>query len=154
MSEKDATGFIVPPPIVCLVCLMAGFGLDYLWPLPLLPRPMQYTVGFMLVVMGFVLFGWALKAFSDSKTSIDHRKPTRAIITGGPFRISRNPVYVSMTICFVGIAVTVDSIWILLMALPTVVILHHFVILREEAFLERKFGAEYLGYKAAVRRWV
>ncbi len=154
MSDKDSPGVLVPPPIVYFVCLMIGLGLDTLWPLPFLAQTLQFAVGFTIIAVSILLFGLVLRVFSKSKTSIDHRKPTTEIITAGPFAYSRNPVYLSMTMLFIGVAVTVDGLWILVMAVPAVVIIHYVVILREEAFLERAFGDEYRRYKATVRRWV
>lgn len=153
-SEKDWSGVIVPPPIVYLVCLVAGLGLDFLWPIPLLPQAIQFGVGFTIIVASFLLVGLAFMKFRRSGTSIDYRKPTTGIIATGPFAYSRNPVYVGMTMLMGGIAIAVDSPWILAMAIPAVLIIHNFVILREEAYLERKFGDDYLRYKAAVRRWI
>ncbi len=144
----------VPPPIVCFGSLMVGLGLDYLWPLPVLPQTIQYAAGFSITALSLLLFGLVLREFSRSKTSIDHRKPTTEIISTGPFAYSRNPVYVSMTMFLFGVATAVDSLWIFLMIIPAVLILHYFVILREEAHLERTFGDDYQRYKMAVRRWV
>ncbi len=153
-SENDWSGIIVPPPIVYLVCLVAGLGLDYFWPIPLLPQAIQFVVGFTIIVSSFLLIGLSLRIFRRSGTPIDYRKSTTGIISTGPFAYSRNPVYVSMTMLMGGIAIAVDSPWILAMAVPAVLIIHNFVILREEAFLERKFGDDYRRYKAAVRRWI
>ncbi len=153
-SEKDWSGVIVPPPIVYLVCLVAGLGLDFFWPIPLLPQAIQFVVGFTIIVSSFLLIGLAFRIFHRSRTPIDYRKPTTEIISTGPFAYSRNPVYVSMTMLMGGIAIAVDSPWVLAMAVPAVLIIHNFVILREEAYLERKFGDDYRRYKAAVRRWI
>lgn len=154
MIGKDVSGVVVPPPVVYLICVMAGLGLDYLWPLPFLPQTIQFAVGFSIIAVSFVVFGLALREFSRSKTAIDPRKPTTAIISTGPFGYSRNPVYVSMTMLVLGIAIAVDSLWIFVMVIPAVVVIQYFVILKEEAYLERKFGDEYERYKSAVRRWV
>ena len=154
MSDKDSSGALAPPPIVYFGCLMVGLGLDYLWQLPFLPQTIQYAFGFTILALSGLLIGWVLREFSKSKTSFDLRKPTTEIISTGPFGYSRNPAYVSLTILIFGIAIAVDSLWIFVMAIPAVLIVHYFVILREEAYLDRKFGDEYQRYKAAVRRWI
>lgn len=100
------------------------------------------------------MFELVLKEFTQSGTSIDHRKPTTEIISTDPFRFSRNPVYVSMAMFLIGTAIAVDSIWVLVMVIPAILLTHHFVILREETYLERKFGDEYQRYKEQVRRWI
>lgn len=152
--EKELSGVPVPPPIIYLVCLLAGLGLDWLWPIPLIPQTVQYAVGAAIIVSSFALFGFSLREFIRSGTRIEHQKPTTTVVATGPFAYSRNPFYISLTMLLVGIAVAVDSPWVMLMAVPAVLVIHRFVIRREEAFLEHKFGDEYLRYKAAVRRWL
>ena len=97
MTNKGLSGTPAPPPIVCFGSLMVGLGLDYLWPLPLLPQTIQYAAGLPIIALSLLLFALVLREFSRSKTSIDHRKPTTEIISTGPFAYSRDPVYVSMT---------------------------------------------------------
>ncbi|MGI9415287.1 MAG: methyltransferase family protein [Hyphomicrobiales bacterium] len=153
-QKKDTAGVLAPPPIIYLVFFVIGLELDYLWPVPLLPKPLQYILGFTIIAASAVLIVWVFQAFSKANTSIDPYKPTTAIISAGPFGFSRNPAYVALTLLFIGSAVAVDSLWIVAMAVPAVLTIHYFVVLREEAYLERKFGDEYRDYKAAVRRWV
>ncbi len=155
MTEaKDTAGVLAPPPLIYLICLLIGIGLDYLWPFPFLPQTIQYIVGFSVIALSAILIVSVFWEFSKAKTDISPYKPTTAIITTGPFGYSRNPAYISLTMLFIGIAIVADSLWILLMAVPAVLIIHQFVILREEAYLERKFSDEYRNYKAAVRRWL
>lgn len=154
MTISDTSSIVIPPPVIYFSCLAVGFVLDYFWPVPLLPQGIQYIVGVTLIAISFLLFAWVLMEFSRSKTSIDHRKPTTEIISTGPFRFSRNPVYLSMSMLLVGIAVSLDSIWVLAMSIPAVLATHYLVILREEAYLKRKFGAEYQQYMDQVRRWI
>jgi len=144
----------LPPPLIFLTCLIIGLGLDYLWPVPVLPPAIQYGAGSGLTVAALSLFGLTFKEFSRTRTSIDHRRPTTAIITTGPFRLTRNPVYASMTMLFIGIATLIDGLWILAMVIPAVVIVQFFVIAKEESFLEREFGDTYRRYRDSVRRWL
>ena len=154
MDNSDKSDVKVPPPLIYLGCLGMGLAVDYFAPLSFLPQDLQYWIGFPTIALSFVLFGFVLREFSRSNTSIDHRKPTSEIISTGPFRHSRNPVYVSMTLFVIGVAIAVDSFWGLLMAIPAVLITHQFVVLREEAYLAHKFGDEYRRYKQNVRRWI
>ena len=153
-QEKDTAGVLAPPPIIYLAFFVIGVELDYLWPLPLLPKPLQYSLGFAIIAASAALIVAVFRAFSKAKTSIDPYKPTTAIISAGPFGHSRNPAYVALTLLFIGSAVAVDGLWIIAMVVPAVLTIHYFVVLREEVYLERKFGAEYLDYKTAVRRWL
>ena len=155
MSEKkDTAGVLAPPPIIYLAFFVIGMELDYLWPVPLLPQPLQYILGAAIIAASALLVFTVFRAFSQAKTSIDPYKPTTAIISTGPFGRSRNPAYIALTLLFIGCAVAVDGLWLLAMVIPAIVTIHYFVVLREEAYLERKFGSEYLDYKAAVRRWI
>ena len=101
------------------------------------------------LIMPFVLL-----RFKEAKTNFDLRKPTTRIITTGPYRFSRNPSYVSLTMLYLGIAIAADSVWVLAGLIPTLVVMHYGVILREEEYLEAKFGEEYLRYKRSVPRWL
>jgi protein-S-isoprenylcysteine O-methyltransferase Ste14 len=91
---------------------------------------------------------------AKAKTAFDVRKPTTEIVTGGVFRMSRNPTYLSMMLGFLGIASLIDSLWLLLLAPLLIVILEKGVIEPEERYLEQAFGEKYLRYKARVRRWI
>ena len=95
-----------------------------------------------------------LLRFKEAKTNFDPRKPTTAIITTGPYRYSRNPSYVSLTVLYLGIAIASDSVWVLAALIPTLLVMHYGVILREEHYLAEKFGEAYLQYKRSVRRWL
>ncbi len=154
VPKQDRHPFVPPPPFVYAGFFLVGLGLDYLWPAPLLSTPVQYVVGFAIVAASLALFGLTLREFAKAETSVDHRKPTTTVITTGPFARSRNPVYVSMTMCFVGAAIAVDGPLVLAMAVPAVAVIHVFVIRREEAYMAQKFGADYDRYTETVRRWI
>ena len=154
MPDSERSSVPVPPPVIVVVSIGVGIGLDQAWPIDFIPEIAQYAVGGAVALASFALFGWTLGAFARAKTSIDHRKPTARIISTGPFGLSRNPVYVSMVMLQLGIGVLVDSIAVFAMAVLTTVVLQRFVILREEAFLRRKFSAEYDQYTTRVRRWL
>ena len=145
--NDDSPGVITIPPVIYLVFLALGVALDFLFPVALLPNLVQYTVGVALLPM-------VLGGFRATGTNLDVRKPTTAIITDGPYRYSRNPAYLSMTLLCAGIGVAADSIWILGLLLPALVVMHYGVIAREERYLEAKFGEECLRYKQSVRRWI
>jgi protein-S-isoprenylcysteine O-methyltransferase Ste14 len=95
-----------------------------------------------------------VRGFKRSETSPKPHKPTRAIVTSGPFRYTRNPIYVSFTLVQLGVALWAASGWILLLLLPVLVTIRYGVIAREEDYLERKFGDEYVSYRRSVRRWL
>lgn len=154
MSERDSSGALAPPPIFFGIALLIGFGLDAVWPHPVLSQSVQYSVGFALIALSVLAALWVIRELRRHKTNLDVNKPTTAIVSSGLFRISRNPIYVSMVILIIGIAAAVDSYWLLISSLPAIAVVHYFVVLREEAYLTRKFGDDYLRYQSRVRRWL
>lgn len=152
-GQNDSPGVITIPPLIYLLFLVPGIVLEMLFPFDLLPNIAQYVVGFVLIATSVVLLPRAFGRFRETGTNVDVRKPTTAIIKDGPYRFSRNPLYLSMTLLNLGIGVASDSVWIVGTLIPALVVMHYGVIFREEAYLERKFGEEYLRYKQSVRRW-
>jgi protein-S-isoprenylcysteine O-methyltransferase Ste14 len=94
------------------------------------------------------------RVLSRAHTPVDPLKPTTALVTEGPFRYSRNPIYVALTLLYVGVALLVNVWWILLLVVPVLLVIRYGVIAREEAYLTRKFGEAYRQYTAQVRRWL
>lgn len=154
MSDGDSEGVRAPPPVIYLSFIVLGIGLQFRWPLNFLPIETRLPLGFVLVVLSLVLFAWAVRTFLAAKTSFDHRKPTTSLISSGPFRFSRNPIYVGMTLFGLGVGVLLDNLWIVLLMLPAAFVIRFFVIAREEDFMQNKFGEDYLRYKSSVRRWI
>ncbi len=153
-AEPDAPGVIAKPPFIYLGFLALGLVLDWLWPYPLLPENLQYALGGALIALGLGLALASIRHFKAAGTNFDTHKPATAILTDGPYRVSRNPIYIGLTAAYAGIGVAADAPWIWVMLLPALVVMHYGVIAREECYLERKFGKEYLDYKASVRRWI
>jgi protein-S-isoprenylcysteine O-methyltransferase Ste14 len=91
---------------------------------------------------------------SRAGTNIDPRQPAVVLVTNGPFRFSRNPLYVALTGLYVGVALLIDGLWTLLLLVPLLVVTQQGIVRREERYLERKFGEEYRTYKIRVRRWI
>ncbi len=153
-STKDAPNVVAIPPLIYAAFLAVGLVLDYLFPIPVLPDPMQYWIGFGIMIPGGFIMPFVLLRFKEAETNFDPRKPTTAIITTGPYRFSRNPSYVSLTMLYLGIAIAADSVWVLAALTPALLVMHYGVILREEEYLAEKFGKAYLQYKRSVRRWL
>ena len=152
MAAKDTAGVIAPPPLIFLAGLVAGFILDHVLASPAL-RP-QVAVGLALLGLGFVLMFLGLHEFQKAGTAYQPYKPTARIITTGPFRFSRNPLYLSLTLICAGFALALGSFWSLALLAPVLIVIRYGVIAREERYLEAKFGDTYLAYKRSVRRWL
>jgi protein-S-isoprenylcysteine O-methyltransferase Ste14 len=145
---------LIRPPLVYLASLVTGALIQLAMPLPFLPRTLTVGLGVSLVVVAMVLFSYSVGKFRAARTPVPARKPTTAIVRTGPYRFSRNPIYLAFSLFQLGIAIWADSVWLLATLVGAVALVHVIVIPREEQYLERRFGAEYLRYKTSVRRWL
>ncbi len=153
-DRKDNPGVIAPPPLIFAIPLVAGVLVGRVFPFQVLPRPFALVVGGALALSAAALMFWAVVSFRQAATPMVPYKPTAAIIASGPFALTRNPVYLAMALLYAGITLLVNTVWPLLL-LPFVLgLVQRGVIEREERYLERKFGDEYLSYKSRVRRWL
>jgi protein-S-isoprenylcysteine O-methyltransferase Ste14 len=151
-NRAETPGVVAPPPLLYAVPLAAGLVAQHYRPQPVLPLLLGRVVGIGLVFLGFIAFV-AIAAFRRAGTSPNLWKPATALVVSGPYRWTRNPMYVGLTLWYLGITAWVNSLWPLL-ALPLALLLMEYgVIRREETYLERQFGEEYRRYKATVRRW-
>lgn len=153
-DTQDHPGVIAKPPIIYGVALVVGLVLQGVSPLPIASSHLQSWVGLVMIALGGLLAYTAVKTFERWKTPKNPAQPTTTIVTSGPYRYSRNPMYLSLTLIFLGLALTVNSGWLILMGVPVLVFMHVGVIFREERYLEDKFGQVYLDYKSSVRRWL
>lgn len=155
-EKRDTAGVVAPPPLIYLSGVSVGWILNYFYPAQIvfLPREAEIVGGVVFVgIAGWIIVA-AFRAFRQAKTNIEPWKPTTAIVSSGVFGFSRNPVYLAMTLLYLGVALLLDSIWILLLIIPVLFLITVGVILREEKYLTEKFGDEYLNYKKRVRRWL
>ena len=146
-----------PPPLLFALAIAGGWAIERKYPLPLsslVPIPVQVVTGWALIVMGFSLMAWGLATFRLARTAVYPNQPARQLVAKGPYRFSRNPMYVGLTIMTTGIGLLADNIW-MLMILPVVLtVISKFVIRREERYLQHAFGASYEDYLKRVRRWI
>jgi protein-S-isoprenylcysteine O-methyltransferase Ste14 len=152
--SEDIAGVIAPPPLIYLAGLIAGFALEAVLPGADLPAWVEWGAGALLVLAGLGLLAWFNTLFSRKGTAVEPWKPTTAIVTTGPYRFTRNPAYLGMALTYVGIAVLSSALWVLVPLPFVIAVIDRGVIAREERYLERRFGEEYLAYRRGVRRWV
>ena len=153
-DNQDNPGINVPPPLIYVVPLILGLLLDRRAHLPFLPRAAARGLGWQLIGGGVVLNGWFLQTIRDADVPIRTDKPVPRLTTEGPFRYTRNPSYLALAMIYAGIAVLRNSAWAILLLPLVLVVIQREVIGREERYLERTFGQQYLDYKGRVRRWV
>jgi protein-S-isoprenylcysteine O-methyltransferase Ste14 len=131
-----------------------GIGLHWLWPLSLPEWEVLEWVSRGLLVPGVVLVVWSLITLFRAGTPAEHSKPTTRLVTTGPFRFSRNPIYVGLTAILLGLSVNWGSPYLIVLSLAFPVVLRRWTVRPEEAYLQREFGEEFSRYRTSVRRWL
>jgi protein-S-isoprenylcysteine O-methyltransferase Ste14 len=155
--SNDRPNVIAFPPLILVITIALGFALQWLMPLGWIVRIDQtwrIGVGAIVAVIGALITIRGARVLAHRGTNISPMLPTLAIATEGIFRWTRNPMYVGGTFLMIGIALIFALDWLLLLLVPSVLILHFGVVMREERYLERKFGDEYRQYKASVPRYL
>jgi protein-S-isoprenylcysteine O-methyltransferase Ste14 len=153
-TASVANAGVVRPPLVVLASLLSGAVLTIAWPLPFFPRVLRLPVGGLLIAMAAGLFSYCVALFRTAGTPVPGNKPTTAIVCTGPYRFSRNPIYLAFFALHLGLAICVDSLWLVATLIATIAVIAVVVVPREERYLTGRFGDEYLEYKAFVRRWL
>ena len=142
------------PPVLLLLFIGLGFAGRWLISAEFLPRAWALPIGLPAVIVSLALFVWAVITMHRAGASIPTGEPTDVIVVRGPYRLSRNPIYLGMVILLLAIGVWANSAWFLVLAVLAAALLNWGVILPEEHYLQSKFGDTYLTYKRQVRRWV
>jgi protein-S-isoprenylcysteine O-methyltransferase Ste14 len=153
-DERENAGVVAPPPLIYLVPLVLGLLLNRKFPIPFLPRGAARALGWPLLGGAMLLMGSFFFTMRRADTPIDPREPVSNLATDGPFRYTRNPAYLSMAMLYAGISSLANALPAIVLLPAALFVVQRGVIEREERYLERKFGQEYLRYKAQVRRWV
>jgi protein-S-isoprenylcysteine O-methyltransferase Ste14 len=157
MQTKDGANVRIPPPFLPLLTVLVGVGLNFIWPLAVgasLPVWIRIVLGAILVAAGFGLAVGAMKRFIATGQRPEPWETTPEIVESGPFRFTRNPMYVGMVLFCVAIGVMLANGWILILSPLCALGIQYVAIRHEEAYLEQKFGEQYLAYKRNVRRWL
>ncbi len=152
-DDQDNPGIRVPPPLVYLLALLLGLLLNRRFHVPFLSRGVARVLGWPLVGGAMALATWFARTMRGADTTLRIDKPVSSLVQNGPFRYSRNPGYLSLTMLYAGIAILRNALWAILF-LPLLLVTQRELIEREERYLERTFGEEYLAYETRVRRWV
>ena len=156
-SRSDHPGVIAPPPLIYFGFLLLGWVLDEQVLHLAFPFELTMTVkviAVVLIVAGMGLEAWSGGLFKKVGTNVVPWSPSTALVFDGPYRFSRNPMYVGFTLVYLGLALGLQSPSAVILLIPCLALMTWGVILREERYLEARFGKPYLDYKGRVRRWL
>ncbi|HJT54985.1 MAG TPA: isoprenylcysteine carboxylmethyltransferase family protein [Ktedonobacteraceae bacterium] len=155
MNElPDNPGVIAPPPLIYAGPLAVALLLNLKFPMRFLPRKAAPILGLTLIAVSLTLVSRAFQRMTRAGTNVNPTEPTTILITEGPFKYTRNPLYLSLTLFYAGIAALVNTLWAMLLLPIILLVMNRGVVAREERYLECKFGEQYIQYKARVRRWI
>jgi protein-S-isoprenylcysteine O-methyltransferase Ste14 len=154
---EDAVNVAIKPPFLFLGALALGCLLSLVLPIP--PglggaNKLAVLAGSAFVLIGFALAALSMRRFRVAGTSVVPGEPSTALVTTGPYAVTRNPIYIGFVLAYFGLAIMLTSLWIVALLIPVLFILQRGVVEREEAYLERQFGEAYRKYKARVPRWL
>src|SRR5215472_440963 len=139
-DSTDAARVIIRPPLAWGLAVIAGLALNWLLPFPFLPADLPAGwLGAMVFVLALALFAWAIVIITRVGSNVPTNRPTTTIVDSGPYRFTRNPIYLGMFLGLIGLAIAFDNLWLLVMLVPFALVIRYGVVAREEAYLERKF---------------
>jgi len=154
-DTTDTANVTIRPPIAWAVAVLAGLALNWLMPLPFVSAAVPAgRLGAIVFALALALFAWAIATITRAGSNVPTSLPTTTIVDIGPYRFTRNPIYLSMLLGLIGLAIAFNSLWLLLTLVPFALVIRYAVVAREEAYLERKFGDVYRRYRTRVRRWL
>ena len=153
-SEQHGPGVRIHPPIIYALSILSGFVLNSYW-----PQAMPFAIhgpfyGGTVLALVLLLAGFSIFEFHRASTDVRPDKPDTALINSGPYRFTRNPLYIGLTLVQITVALWFNNAWVLIMVIPSVMVITLYAIRREERYLEKLFGQDYLDYKQRVRRWL
>jgi protein-S-isoprenylcysteine O-methyltransferase Ste14 len=153
-DRPDNPGVRFPPPLLYAAAVVAGWMLDRQWPMPIGAGSPRRVLAWLLIAMAAGLAASGVRSFWQKHTSIVPIRPATALVIAGPYRFTRNPMYVGMALLTVAFGLLLNTWWPIVLLIPTLILIQFFVIAPEERYLRRRFGAEYDAYTRQVRRWL
>ena len=156
-SAPAHPGVRFPPPLLFVFGLGAGWLLHRAYPLPLLEggaRPVAVVLGWSGIVLWAMLTAWAIASFRRARTAVIPNRPATMLVLGGPYRFTRNPMYLALILLYLGVSLLINSLWTLLLLPLMLFLLYTAVVRREERYLAAAFGQAYRDYQTRVRRWL
>lgn len=154
IGRPDRSGVPIPPPLIYVAGFLTGVALELAFPIGALPLGLALLAGLIGGGLWLALDGRAMMLFRGAGTSIPAMRPATTLVTSGPYRHTRNPMYLGMAFLYTGLALSLGVIWALAILPAVLLAVDRLVIAREERHLEAKFGDEYRQYKGRARRWL
>lgn len=153
--REDGPKVRLHPPSLLLFALVAGYVIR-LFAGGRLPLPHAFAegAGGLLILIALAIVMTSVSAFAEGGETLRPETPSRQLFTKGPYRYSRNPIYLAMMLFGVGLGIATSNIWIILTTALAGLVIHFFVILKEEDYLQDRFGEDYAAYRRQVRRWI
>ena len=152
-TSADNPGVVARPPLLYGAAFVVVLVFRWFWPMPIFGQAVALWPGLVLVALGVGTAVWGRRTMQATGTNINPVLPTTAVVTSGPFRFSRNPLYLALTLLYLGLTLAFNTWWGIVMLVPLLIIMHCGVVLREERYLEQKFGDSYRQYRSKVRRY-
>lgn len=153
-GNKDHADVKIHPPVLASLHILAAFFLNNFLPLPFAFPEVLVWLGYALVLIGLGLAFTAVSRFMQAHTTVDPHGSVSSIVTSGPYRFTRNPIYLGLVCFLIGFLLVFKSYWGLILSSIFILLMNMLVIQHEEAYLETKFGDEYTSFKSRVRRWL
>jgi protein-S-isoprenylcysteine O-methyltransferase Ste14 len=153
-NDKKGADVKVPPPLIFLLSLLAAYGAQRFWPIGIGNFSGLKPLGAIVIILGICITILVSLSFKRAETTIEPWKPTSKIVSTGIFAYSRNPAYLALCLTLMGIGIFLNNFWILISFIPSAILVYYIAIRKEETYLEKKFGGEYVDYKSKVRRWL
>ena len=153
-APDDSPGVLIFPPRLFLICLVVGLIVHFVCPYRVAISPWARGAGVTIAIAGVALTIWGKRTMEAAGTNVRPDQPALAIVSHGPFAYTRNPLYLGVMGMFTGAGIALASPAFLTMLVPLFLVLRFGVVLREERYLDAKFGDAYRGYKARARRWI
>jgi protein-S-isoprenylcysteine O-methyltransferase Ste14 len=157
MNDAPARAKIIaPPPLLALICVVAGFVADHFkpWPLWAKHRVIEITIGVALLILSVAIMLVAIRQLLMHGTHPSPYRPVNALVVDGIYKFSRNPIYVAFLLFVIAFAFCANSAWFFVATVIAFFLLHFGVIRREEPYLSHKFGDAYDAYRRRARRWI
>jgi protein-S-isoprenylcysteine O-methyltransferase Ste14 len=153
-DQTDNPGVRIPPPLLYAAAAVGGWLLDRWWRLPIGGDSGRAVIASLLLVGFLLLLGGAVGSFRRKRTTVLPFRPATTLVIAGPYRYTRNPMYLGAALLVTAVGLWLNTWWPILLLAPTLAIVQRSVIGREERYLRRRFGAEYDAYTRQVRRWI